>query len=380
MDHIVLILITVGVLIIAYVLFSTFELRRKGKELIDPLYTAALESLVGSEENRAVQLLIESAKKNPSSVKPFLVLGDIFRKQGDARKAVRIHHELSIRPKLKKDEMERIYRSLTQDYIELGKYQRAVQAAQKLLTFNKKDSFALDSLLRSYEGLGDWDRAVETARTISNRFHRDETDFLAPYHAFVGWMVMDDDPEKAKRLFKKALSLDPLCLSASVLIGDIYLRENRYERAISVWNKMLDREPEAIHHLVDRLEKAYFESGKYSQMMEVYERLHKEMPTDILILLGMARMSLKKGEFHAAARYADEARTVSPRIQRTYQVYLEIYEESGDPQPALEACRDYFNKVVSDKQMYLCNKCGYGSENLIPRCPECGNWEFELIT
>jgi lipopolysaccharide biosynthesis regulator YciM len=379
MDQMVVLLIAAGVLIIAYVLLSTFVFSRKGKDTADPLYTAALEALVRSEEENAVQFLIESAKKNPSSLSPFLVLGDIFRKQGDVRKAVKIHHELSIRPKLKKDDIERIFRSLTLDYLELEKYQQAIQTVQKLLSLNKRDAFALNSLLGAYEGQGDWNKAVETAKTISNRVHQDWSKFLALYHAYVGWRVFDETPEKAEKLFKKSLSLDPDCLAASVILGDIYIKDYQYDKAIAIWSKMLDREPSAIHHVVDRLEKAYFESGNYSQMMEVYERLHKEIPTDVVVLLGMAQMSLKKGDSPAAARYVEEAREVNPRNQKIYQVYLEIQDESGDPKPALDACREYFGKVVSENQMYLCSSCGYSTERLIPRCPDCGNWEFELI-
>jgi len=180
-------------------------------------------------------------------------------------------------------------------------------------------------------------------------------------------------------LFKKSLSLDAECLPASVLLGDIYLKDAQYDKAIAVWSKMLEREPRSIHHVVDRLEKAYFESGNYSQMMEVYEQLHKKIPTDVVVLLGMARMSLKKGDFPGAARYAEEAREVNPRNQKIYQVYLEIHDESGDPKPALDACREYFGRIISENQMYLCNSCGYSTEKLIPRCPDCGEWHFELI-
>ena len=378
-DHLVIILlIIVGLFIIGYVVFSTLLVRRRTKVELDPDYTVALEALIQSDEEKAKGYLMESARKNPSSLSPYLVLGDVLRNQGDLQKAVKIHHELSIRPKLSKEEIERVYKSLALDYLELGRYDQAEKAARKLLSLKKKAPFALDLLLKAYEGMGDWNKAIDTAKTVSNRLPRDGTSFLSRYHAFVGWKLSEEDPARAEGLFKKAISLDPSCISAGILMGDIYFRDGRYDKSISVWADMLDRDPKVIHYVADRLERAYFESGKYSQMMAVYEHLLHRIPGDVLVLLGMARMNLKKGDFPAATRFAEEAREIAPGDYRIYRVYLEIHERSGDPKPVLEACQDYFNKVISSKTRYLCRSCAYRSESILVRCPECGGWDVEI--
>ncbi len=378
-DQLVIIsLIVAGLLIIGYVFFSTLVVRRKRKVELDPDYTSALEALVKSEEDKAKGYLIDSARKNPSSLSPYLVLGDIFRNQGDLQKAVKIHHELSIRPNLRKEEIEKVYQSLILDYLELEKYDQVEKAAGKLLSLKKKDRFALDLLLKAYEGMGDWDKAIDTAKIISNRIPGEKALYLSRYHTYVGWKISESDSDRAEDLFKKALSLDPDCIPASILMGDVYFREGRYDKSIGVWDKMLDRDPKAIHHVAERLERAYFESGKYSQMMEVYERLHHKIPGDVLVLLGMARMSLKKGDFSSATRFAEEAREIDPEDCRIYQVYLEINEESGDPKPALEACQDFFNKIAPSKTVYFCQFCAYKMESILVRCPECGSWEIEF--
>jgi lipopolysaccharide biosynthesis regulator YciM len=376
-DQLYTILIIAGILIIGYFFLSTLVFRRKGKKEVDPHYTAALEALVRSDEENAKEHLIRSAESNPSSLSPFLVLGDLFRKRGDAQKAVQIHYELSIRPKLSKEDVKKIHKSLTLDYLELDDFKKAEQTAQKLLSLDKRDEFALNSLLQVYEGMHDWKGAVETAKTIAHRFPNKGNRFLSRYHAFIGREFIGSDSRKAESLFKKALSLDPACVSASICLGDLYSREGRFDKAIKLWDEMLEREPKAIHHLVDRLERAYFESGKYSQMIDVYERIHRRIPGDVLVLLGLARLNLKKGDFGSALRYAEEAREVDPEDNRVYRVFLEIQEETGDSKPALEACRDFFTRIAEIEKKYRCPECGCRAESILFRCPACGNWDME---
>ncbi len=371
------ILIVAGILIIGYFVLSTLVLRKKGKKEIDPHYTAALEALVRSDEESAKEHLILSAENNPSSLSPFLVLGDLFRKRGDVQRAVQIHYELSIRPKLSREDIKKVHKSLTLDYLELDQYKKAEQTARKLLSIDKRDEFALHSLLQVFEGLGDWKQAIETAKTIASRFPEKGTRFLSRYHAFVGREFISSDTHRAKNLFKKALSLDPACVSASICLGDLYCREGRYDKAIKLWDDMLDRDPKAIRHLVDRLERAYFESGKYSRMIDVYERIHRRIPGDVLVLLGLARLNLKKGDFGSATRYAEEAREIDPKDNRVYRVFLEIQEETGDSKPAIEACRDYFTRIADIEKRYRCPKCGCRTESILFRCPACANWDLE---
>jgi lipopolysaccharide biosynthesis regulator YciM len=352
--------------------------RRRRTRSADADYAAALEALVRGREEEAIERLIASAKRHPSSLNAYLVLGDVFRRRGDLQKAVRVHHELSIRPGLGKGDLEEVCRSLTRDYLALRQYGRAARTAERLLSMSRKDRFALESLLEAYEGLGDWNRAIETARVLANRVRDDGKRFLARYHAHAGWNLMKSDPGRAEGLFKKARSLDPDCIEASIFMGDIHAGEGRYDRAISLWNDMIERDPKTFHHVVDRLERAYFESGQYSRMMELYERLHKRIPGDILVLLGMARMSLKKGDHAGAVRYVEEAREADPGDLRIYPVYIEVHQESGDPETALKACRDCFDRVLSTRSTYVCTACGSRSDTLLLRCPECGGWELAL--
>jgi lipopolysaccharide biosynthesis regulator YciM len=254
---------------------------------------------------------------------------------------------------------------------------RAVEIATRMVKASPKEDSCWGRLGLAQYRAGDWKGAVETAKTIAHRFPEKGNRFLSRYHAFVGREFIGSDTRKAESLFKKALSLDPACVSASICLGDLYCREGRFDKAIKLWDEMLEREPKAIHHLVDRLERAYFESGKYSQMIDVYERIHRRIPGDVLVLLGLARLNLKKGDFGSALRYAEEAREVDPEDNRVYRVFLEIQEETGDSKPALEACRDFFTRIAEIEKKYRCPECGCRTESILFRCPACGNWNIE---
>ncbi len=79
---------------------------------------------------------------------------------------------------------------------------------------------------------------------------------------------------------------------------------------------------EIYQRVIDnKLETAYFEKGRFSEMGRMYEEMLARNPRDVRILLALARMYIKKGELTEASRTLNEALEIDPRSKRVPREY-----------------------------------------------------------
>lgn len=326
---------------------SLFVPKQEATTQVDPLYVQALEAIARSEDRLAIRFLRASIESNPSSVLPYLLLGDLLRKKGDLERALKIHKELSVRPNLDKKVKLMVLRSLAQDQIQLGHFSDAIVGCKEMLDIESKDRPALELLLSAYEGNRIWDEAVEVAGRLAKFFPDDGKVFMARYLSLVAREELADDMDGAKKKFKRALGYDPSCQSAQLYLGDIYFDERNYEKAIELWTSLLKHNPEAIRDLSPRLERAYFEGGHFGKMTEVYEDLSHDLPSNPHVLLGLSRMYQRRGELDAALRLAIEAKNLDPRNARAYEALIDLYAESREYEQLIALLRGYFRQEES---------------------------------
>jgi len=343
-------------------------------------YIQALESLAGGGgiPNEAIQLLKKSIETNPSSFAPYLLLGDLLRKKGDVGRSLKLHKELSLRPNLSRDQLIMVLKSLVKDQIALRVFGDAVSGCEKILNLDKKDRETHEILLTAYEGQRMWDEAIEVSRKFARFFLTGGKAYQAYYLSYIARQEMKEDREAAKKKLRKALSLDPSCQSAQVFLGDVYYEEKDFDKAIEIWSNFLKNNPEAIKELASRLEKAYFEEGQFGRMVEVYENLSHDLPGNPDVLIGLSRMYHKKGELDAALRLATEAKDLDSKNPEVYRTLVELYHDKKNYEPLLSILKEYFEEKVSAFDRSDCGSCGYSSEELFWRCPQCGTWQVEF--
>jgi lipopolysaccharide biosynthesis regulator YciM len=64
-----------------------------------------------------------------------------------------------------------------------------------------------------------------------------------------------------------------------------------------------------------------------------------------------------------------------PGSRRVKQALAKLYYEMGDTEQSLKAMVEAFNGFSSDDEQYDCSNCCYKSNDVLWRCPECGEWE-----
>lgn len=339
-------------------------------------FIGGLVALLDGDYNSAINLLKQAVKDQPQEIEPYLRLGDVLRETGEIKRAVQIHRELTVRPAIPKRTMSRIYLSLARDYSAARRYDRASATYEQALQIEPENERIMEELLNIYEDMGEWDKAYLLRRDIARARKVDDTHMLALYKAYIGKMYLDrKDAKRAESSFKDALKIDSECVAAYLYLGDLYYEMGNIDNAISAWRRIITLYPEMAYITFRRLEKAFYEKGKFEKIVDLYNDVLERNPRDVKTIMTLANIQRKKGDIDEALRLCQTALELEPNSRRVKQALARLYYEKGETERSLQAMVEAFNGFSSDEEYYYCSNCGYRSNEVLWRCPRCKAWE-----
>lgn len=105
----------------------------KQKNELPSQYFTGLKHLLNEEPDLAIDAFIQVAKLDPNTLDLHLSLGQMFRRQGEFSRAIRLHTYLSERTDLDFWQKQNVSWQLAQDYYKAGMYDRAENILNQLL-------------------------------------------------------------------------------------------------------------------------------------------------------------------------------------------------------------------------------------------------------
>jgi lipopolysaccharide biosynthesis regulator YciM len=343
-------------------------------------YKRAITCLVHGDQDEALRHLKETVRRDTNNVEAYAWLGDLLRQRGQPARALAIHRELAVRHLTDPALEERIYESLTRDYLMLDRPANALLAAEKLRALNRQNRTALELLLKVYEAQRDWDKACATAEELARLDGRGAS-FVALYKSYIGRDHLTRGQHRdALRWLKDALRTDGRCLQALLSLGDVYYAEGKLDQAISLWRAVTMRHPKLAYLVFDRLEKVYFEKGIFSEVYRIYEELLREDGRDARTLLALATMHERKGETERALRLVREALEHSPSDLHARHQLVRLLAERGEIDAVMNEVSRLIEPPSSDAVGSLtCRRCGTRAPDVFWRCPRCEEWETYVV-
>ena len=342
-------------------------------------YTDALHHLIDGDLDAAVVGLKKVVKRDSDNVMAYIELGAIFRMQGHAQRASKVHRHLLVRGNLPDALVQRVLHQLVLDYRAMGALERAVEMAERLNERNKKSPAFQQLLLELYEAKGEWDKALMYQQSV-NRWqkHKDQPKLaLYKVQSGLGWIRRGAEREGRIR-FREAIRLNRKCLPAYLYWGDSYIRVDRPRDAVKVWRDFTERHPAWAHLAFDRLSETLFDLGQFDQMESIYRKVIDKKPGRPEAALGLARFYQKQGrtdEAVALAKSAVDAHAQSPAARLLLATLL---KQQGNPERALDEALSLLADAVTEDGRYTCSACGHTQSDVAWRCPQCGAWNSFL--
>ncbi len=360
------VLLIVLLLVLAVALYPVVRDLIRTRRSTVPSYVEALQNLLDGRPADAIEKLKDTVARDSTNVDAYIRLGDVFIRQGDVERGIKVHETLALRRNLSPADELKLDRALANDYLRTDRRLKAMAVLEEILRLDSGNRWAVNELFRLCLKTESWDRCRVLLRNLGQRAsYRGEA---ASLYAEFGRAMAKLDREEASHWFKEALRLDNRSLPARLYLGDSQIAAGDAEAAIRTWTEIISLAPEQNYLVRRRLESAYYDLGKYDEIAKLYEQLLRRVPEDSGLVLALAGIYHKKQNLVAAVnllrKSADDTSSMLSRL-----ALVDLYLQNGDTRAAQRLVSGMIDMAQAAK--YRCPHCGSVQAEPFYRCASC---------
>ena len=347
--------------------------RKRLKKSLSSPYTEALSALINGDKIKAMNKLREVVKHDTDNLDAYLKLGDIYRDYGKNLQALRVHQSLTIRKNLTNYQKLSIWKSLLQDHRLLKEWDEAIKYSEMITELDRNNMWARKELLEIYKEKGDWDGAVEAAKSIQKQEKKKNVETLALYQIQQGLEYRKKGEERDARIrFKNALKTSSNCAAAHYFIGASYLSEGRKKDAVDSWRKFVKTDPKHAYLVFDELEEVLYDLGNFDQSEKIYQEILDLDDGNVSALVALSDLNERKGDRKESIRILRRAidKDKSSLRAKAYLIQMLLGPDISDE------IRENLQSLIQStrrSRKFDCRSCGYHSEKPLWICPDCLN-------
>lgn len=338
-------------------------------------YFKGLNFLIKEQHDKAIEAFIEAVQINSESLELHFALGSLFRLRGEIDRAIHLHHNLLERPQLSDVQRYAIMAELAQDYLKAGLFDRAEELFRKLCASPSYHQPALRSLLDIYIRERDWARAIDTAmelQALSGVPFRKE---IAQFHCELAVeAAATANIVKAKQHLDNALAVNPECVRATVMLGDMEATAGDQQQAVAIWQRIEQQQPQFLGLVAARVLDNHIARDQAGDGLALLKKwMERYSLPSILNIIYEA--TLKHEGAQAAAELARAELVRKPSLNsldRLLQAREMQKSEAGEDVALMKHTVHHF---LGNTRSYCCSQCGFRARQYYWQCPGCNHWE-----
>ncbi|MBN2171871.1 MAG: tetratricopeptide repeat protein [Candidatus Krumholzibacteriota bacterium] len=342
--------------------------RRDAGTVVDH-HLVALEALADGESGRAREELKLAVQAGQGGADAYLRLADLYRAEGQLKKAIHLHRALEVGQNWSQTVRERILRGLAEDYLAAGRWDDALGQLEQLRKLGGRDPGLLRRLSQVHLRRGDGERAqsmLRRAHRIEGEEKPDELAILLAEHA--RRLIGEQRHREARKALQEALKQDGDCLPALALSVDLHIREGDEQKAADEIQRLVLTGQPGSELDYPRMEKLFFELGRFHEIQFVYQELLSKVPGFWPARFALADLLDKRGRRDEATHLLEFSREAPDAVAGRAAGRLLAWGETEAAARWLERWRD---PLAPATRGYRCRNCGM--EHTRPRwyCPSC---------
>lgn len=352
--------------------------RRREADHWDPkgAYLAVIDALIRGNRLKAAAPLRELAQHEAENLGAYIRLGDLVRGIGHPDRAYKIHADLLAREIDHADDLRRVHESLLEDLLLLDRPEEMRRSAEKLLTLDRKNRTALRSLVRYHERRGQWEQALELLDSWEQAEPGGTHPTPAQMRIAIARIYIDAErPREAQRLLDEAVRMPGQGSVALVFLGDLHAREGELEKACEQWIEYVKNHGYRSEQVFARLERAYFEMGRFGDLIQVYEGLAVGGSGNLHAAVALADMHRRRGRLDESIRQLESVLETEPEHQAARRQLVDNLFRIGSSERAMRELDVLLDAVMEASTVAKCGSCGQPGEDLWVRCDHCGAWQ-----
>jgi lipopolysaccharide biosynthesis regulator YciM len=356
---------------------SIFEAQSK-------IFLNATQYLISGNKDLAIREFQNAVDMNRETIETYFALGRLFRSNGEIEKAISIHRSLIAKDHISESTRLSALKELAVDFDKGGFVGKAIETYRDVLKINRDQIEVIGSLCRIYEDIGDWDEALKYRLMLTKVGQVNQSETIS--HILVEKAKVLFDQEQYAECIEKldeALKYAP-SVSAKILKLKLYLAMSKLEDAKIELIELLKEQPMFASFVFLSLE----EFNKKSEMGEGYfQRLETlkdhflelddhDLKNSASVFLSRVRLFKSIGKTQEAYEIFNswmEGNTIQGDVMKIELIKLLI--ELGKEKEALAQTQSLLNNIQSSSTRHYCSQCGYNSDEIFWRCPQCYQWE-----
>jgi lipopolysaccharide assembly protein B len=338
-------------------------------------YFQGLQFLLNEQQDKAIDAFIEVVKVDPQTVELHFLLGSLFRRRGEVDRALRMHLNLAERADLDQDKKQQALFELAQDYLKAGILDRAESIFLDLQN-TPYARRALEFLLETYQKEHDWLKAVDITQRLTALTNEPHTKEAAYFYCELAQRdIANQRPDAARAHLDQALETWPNLTRATIMLGDMEKAAGNGAKAIEIWQRIEQHEPQYLPLVAERLLGAYRESGKLDEGIDVLRGyLAKHHSLDLMKVVSGA--VLQRDGAEAAYQLVREELHLNPTLLGLDRLLETRLQGVGDERRGdVELARKLLHQRTTALSMYRCTSCGFKARQFYWHCPACYGWE-----
>ena len=337
-------------------------------------YFKGLNYLINEQPDKAVDVFIKLLEVDTDTVETHLALGSLFRRRGEVDRAIRVHQNLIARPQLGKSHRFHALLELGQDYLRAGVLDRAERLFLELVEMGEGTQGSLRFLLHIYQQEKDWQKAIETAQKLSAR-GEPVHDIIAQYHCELAEQLIEKGrTSQALDYLIRAQTIDHHCVRASLILARLETEKGHYKEAIRCYKRVVEQDSDYISEVVLLLTECHRRINEENKLVAYLEDCLIRYPRISLVLAISDYLQHQHGEKVAIEFIAQQIQRQPSLRGLTHLVGLYLLNSTGDTREKLLILQNFMKKLLVDKPVYRCFKCGFSGKMLYWLCPSCHHW------
>lgn len=350
------------------------------------LFLNATQYLISGNKDLAIREFLNAVDLNRETIETYFALGGLFRSNGEIDKAISIHRSLIARENLSEVLRLRSLKELAVDFDKGGFVDKAIDTYKDVLKINRDQEDVIRALCRIYEDIGDWDQAYNYRMMLSKVGPENQAETIS--HVLV---------EKAKEHFENgeykkshedlgdAFRFAP-SVSAKILKLKLNLVQGDIGHCKLLLLELLKEHPVYASFIFVSLVQG--PSGQVNLPEEYFARL--AMLKDYFLEMADAELDSSPSVVLAKVRLLKD----EDKLEQAYQVlrpwvekeganvsqvmkteYIRLLSQLGKKDEAIDHLQGLLDSIHGSLARHYCKQCGYNSDDIFWRCPQCHEWE-----
>lgn len=342
---------------------------------VHPDYLRGISHLVNEDADKAIEVFVRLLEVDNETVETHLALGNLFRRQGEVDRALRVHQNLVARPTLKPVHRNQARFELAQDYLRAGVLDRAENLFREMAEQGMFLDRSLSGLVTIYEQERDWEQAITTTRTLESVKGHSLRPVMAQYYCELAEEArQSQNTEIALKHIKAARSEFRDCVRASLIAGELAEAREDWRGAIKSYLQVMKQDIEFATEILKPLERCYSQlddmQGYQSFLEDLSKRYEGAAPH-----VALAQLFQRQNDNDGAIMHLSDYVQETPNwIGFHYLLELTWADNQAGLSGPMDSLRESLRQVIERQATYLCGQCGFSSRYRHWQCPSCKQW------